>query len=92
MASVVGAKGQVVIEKAIRNALEVRPGSIAIQRVVGNHVEISFMEPEHDRCLRGILAGATSHKVAAEAWPRLRERAWAEAAMREWSDEQVQEG
>lgn len=30
MSSVVGTKGQVVIEKAIRDALAVRPGCIAI--------------------------------------------------------------
>ena len=49
MASVVGSKGQVVIEKAIRDALAVRPGSIAIQHLSGDHVEIKFIEPEHDR-------------------------------------------
>jgi AbrB family looped-hinge helix DNA binding protein len=32
MATKVGAKGQVVIEKAIRDSLGIEPGSLAIQR------------------------------------------------------------
>jgi bifunctional DNA-binding transcriptional regulator/antitoxin component of YhaV-PrlF toxin-antitoxin module len=78
--SVVGTKGQIVIEKAIRDALSVRPGQIAVQRVVGDRVEITFLEPEHDRSLRGILAPATARTVPDGDWPAALERAWADAA------------
>ncbi|HXM70397.1 MAG TPA: AbrB/MazE/SpoVT family DNA-binding domain-containing protein, partial [Thermoanaerobaculia bacterium] len=58
MANTVGEKGQVVIEKPIRDALGIRPGFVAIQDLRTDHVEIRFYPPEHDRSLRGVLAGA----------------------------------
>ena len=53
MAHTIGTKGQVVIEKAIREKLGVRAGYRAIQFVSGDHVEIFFAPPEHARSLRG---------------------------------------
>jgi len=44
MASIVGSKGQVVIEKAIRDALAVKPGSIAVQRLAGDISEVVLEE------------------------------------------------
>lgn len=40
MSSVVGARGQVVIEKLAREALGIGPGHISVQKVVGDHLEI----------------------------------------------------
>ena len=53
MASVVGSKGQVVIERAIREQLGIKPGWQALQVVVDNHVQIYFLPPEHEESLRG---------------------------------------
>jgi bifunctional DNA-binding transcriptional regulator/antitoxin component of YhaV-PrlF toxin-antitoxin module len=53
MGSVVGSKGQVVIEKAIREQLGVQPGWQALQVVVDNHVQIYFLPPEHEESLLG---------------------------------------
>jgi bifunctional DNA-binding transcriptional regulator/antitoxin component of YhaV-PrlF toxin-antitoxin module len=53
MASTVGPKGQVVIEKAIREQLGVEPGWRALQMAVDNHVEIYFIPPEHEESLLG---------------------------------------
>lgn len=80
MASKVGSKGQVVIEKRLRERLGVEPGHFAVQRIVGDHVEIRFHPPEHDRSLRGALAGAAKRSVTPGEWRELKERAWSEAS------------
>jgi bifunctional DNA-binding transcriptional regulator/antitoxin component of YhaV-PrlF toxin-antitoxin module len=53
MAHIVGPKGQVVIEKGIRDRLGVKPGWQAFQVLVDNHVRVYFIPPEHNRSLRG---------------------------------------
>ena len=83
----VGPKGQVVIEKEIRDRLGVQPGSVAIQKLVGDHVEIRFAPPPppvalHDRSLLGIL-GSPDASVSPGEWGRARGRAWAGAAKEE---------
>ena len=80
----VGPKGQVVIDKEIRDQLGVQPGSIAIQKLVGDHVEIRFAPPPpavtlHKRSLLGIL-GTEGESVPPKDWRRARGRAWAGAA------------
>ena len=51
MSSLVGAKGQVTIEKGIRDALGVQPGWRAVQRLEGDRVVIEFLPPKHRRSL-----------------------------------------
>lgn len=79
MPTVVGPKGQVVIEKEIRDRLGVQPGSLAIQRLVGDHVEVYFVPPPHRRSLRGALAGHVRRSVPIEDWEQVRAEAWREA-------------
>jgi bifunctional DNA-binding transcriptional regulator/antitoxin component of YhaV-PrlF toxin-antitoxin module len=62
----VGTKGQVVIEKAIRDALGVKPGWLAIQQVVDGHLEIHFFPPEHSESLLGILAPYSDMRIPDE--------------------------
>ena len=87
----VGAKGQVVIEKEIRDQLGIEPGWLALQRVVDGHLEIRFLPPEHDESLRGILAPYTNVSIApGEEWDRAREQAWEAVALekaRSWSEQ-----
>ena len=80
MLTTVGQKGQIVIEKAIRDKLGLQPGYVAVQKLAGDHVEIFFYPPEHKQSLRGILASKTTKRVSREEWARLRENAWSEAA------------
>lgn len=77
----VGSKGQVVIDKRIRDELGVVPGSLAIQRRVGSRVEISFLPPEHARSLRGALRGARRRSVAAGSWAKAEDEAWRAASV-----------
>ena len=87
MAHLVGEKGQVVIEKPLREALGVQPGFVTVQTVVGDHLEIRFFPPEHRRSLRGRLAGFARRSVAAADWTQAREEAWAEAVRQDWNRE-----
>ena len=81
MAHKVGRKGQVVIEKEIRDRLGVEPGWLALQRIVDDHVEVYFVPPEHNRSLSGSLTKYTDVRISpGDEWDKARERAWSEAA------------
>ncbi len=89
MATKVGSKGQVVIEKGIRDKLGVGPGWLALQRVVDGHVEITFLPPEHNRSLYGSLGQHTTIRIPLTevAWDEAREQA-REARANEWKERQ----
>jgi bifunctional DNA-binding transcriptional regulator/antitoxin component of YhaV-PrlF toxin-antitoxin module len=87
MANMVGEKGQVVIEKPLREALGVQPGSVTVQTLVDDHVEIRFYPPEHNRSLRGILSKYVKRHLSTEEFREAREKAWAEAVARDWNSE-----
>ena len=91
MPSVVGQKGQVVIEKPLRDALGLRPGYIAVQRLVGDHVELHFHPPEHNESLRGVLAGRGIRSHSEEEWAEIREQAWVEGSLAGWEEEEASE-
>lgn len=80
----VGPKGQVVIDKSIRDQLGVQPGSLAVQRLVDDHVEIYFLPPPHNRSLKGSLAKyAEGRPLPEAAFHEATERAWEEATLEE---------
>jgi bifunctional DNA-binding transcriptional regulator/antitoxin component of YhaV-PrlF toxin-antitoxin module len=86
----VGADGEIVIEKAIRERLGIEPGWLALQTLVGDHVEVRFLPPEHDRSLKGSLAPFTSVRVAeGAAWDDARHSAWAEAVRGDAGDSEA---
>lgn len=65
-----------MIEQAIREALDLKPGYVAVQRLVGDHVEIYFYPPEHHNSLKGLLTGKSKRTVSSEKWALVRESAW----------------
>ena len=77
MAYLVGRKGQVVINKEIRDRLGVEAGWQAIQRLVDDHVEVYFLPPAHKRSLKGVLRGYLEVRIASgDQWDRARDAAW----------------
>lgn len=81
MSHVLGARGQVVIAKEIRDRLGVGPGWSTVQRVVGDRVEIRFVPPEHDRSLAGSLSRWARPDLASEeALREAIEGAWDEGS------------
>lgn len=81
MGNKVGQKGQVVVAKEIRDRLGVKPGWVALQRLVEDHVEIFFLAPEHRRCLKGCLQEYLYDGAGQDlTWPEIQHLAWSEAA------------
>ena len=75
MASTVGERGQVTIEKAIREELGVYAGDFAVQRVEGGRVVIEFVPAPHRRSLAGILRDKVRPLADDSDWDAVRERA-----------------
>ena len=75
MASTVGERGQVTIEKAIREELGVYGGDIAVQRLEGRRVVIEFVPAPHRRSLAGVLREKVGQRPADETWSALRDAA-----------------
>lgn len=76
----IGTKGQVVIAKEIRDQLGIGPGWETIQRVVDGKVELSFVPPQHNRSLLGILNAYADPKLLAMDWHEITEAAWDDIA------------
>jgi len=75
MASRVGERGQITIEKRIREELGVYSGDQAIQRVEDGRVIVEFVPGPHRRSLAGVLAGKVTKRPDDESWDALREAA-----------------
>jgi bifunctional DNA-binding transcriptional regulator/antitoxin component of YhaV-PrlF toxin-antitoxin module len=86
MSTLVGTKGQVTIEKSIREALGVRRGWGALQRLKGDRVIIDFLPPRHRQSLAGALEHATAVRLPTEPeFQATVERAWEETLRKEWN-------
>ena len=54
----VGERGQITIEKPIRERLGVRPRDVAVQTIENGRLVVTFVPGPHRRSLLGALAGA----------------------------------
>lgn len=75
MANRIGERGQVTIEKAIRDQLGVSAGDLAVQRVEGDRVVIEFVAGPDRRSLAGALHDKVTRHPVDERWERLRSAA-----------------
>jgi AbrB family looped-hinge helix DNA binding protein len=75
LASRVGERGQITIEKAIREDLGVYAGDQAIQHVEDGRVVIEFVPAPHRRSLAGSLAEKVTRTPEDERWASLRDAA-----------------
>lgn len=75
MSSRVGERGQVTIEKAIREQLGVYAGDQAVQRVEGDKVVIEFIPGPHRRSLLGVLKDKVTRWPEDNSWEAIRDAA-----------------
>lgn len=75
MPSRVGERGQITVEKAIREELAVYAGDQAVQWVEDGRLVVEFVPAPHRRSLAGRLAGKVIRRPADEDWASLREAA-----------------
>lgn len=76
MPSRVGERGQITIEKAIREQLAVYAGDQAVQWIEDGRLVVAFVPAPHDRSLAGSLAGEVTKRPADEGdWAAIIEAA-----------------
>jgi AbrB family looped-hinge helix DNA binding protein len=76
MPSRVGERGQITIEKSIREELGIYAGDEAVQRVEDGRLVIEVVPGRHQRSLAGILKGKAGRVPDDESWDALRGGAW----------------
>jgi len=76
MVSRVGERGQITIEKSIREELGIYAGDETVQRVEDGRIVIEVVQGRHHRSLAGSLRGKIGRRPADESWEALRRAAW----------------
>ena len=76
MTSRVGERGQITIEKAIREQLAIYAGDEAVQRVEDGRIVIEIVPGRHARSLAGVLREHVGRWPEDESWEVLRAAAW----------------
>lgn len=76
MTSRVGERGQITIEKSIREELGIYAGDEAVQRIEDGRIVIEVVPGRHQRSLAGSLRSKVARRPADESWEALRQAAW----------------
>ena len=77
MSSRVGERGQITIEKVIREELGIYAGDETVQRVEDGRIVIEVVPGRHRRSLAGALRDQVRRAPPDESWEALRDAAWA---------------
>jgi AbrB family looped-hinge helix DNA binding protein len=77
MSSRVGERGQITIEKAIREELAIYAGDETVQRVEDGRIIIEVVPGRHRRSLAGVLRDKVGRRPPDDSWEALRDAAWA---------------
>jgi len=72
----VGERGQITIEKGIREELGIYAGDETVQRIEEGRIVIEVVPGRHRRSLAGSLKGKVGRRPADESWEALRHAAW----------------
>lgn len=75
MSSTVGERGQITIEKAIREELGIHAGDEAVQRLEDGRIVIEIVPARHRRSLAGTLKDRITTVPADESWEAIRHAA-----------------
>ena len=76
MASRVGERGQITLEKAIREELGIHAGDETVQRVEDGRIVIDVVPGRHTRSLAGALRDKVRRTPTDDSWGALRTAAW----------------
>jgi AbrB family looped-hinge helix DNA binding protein len=76
MTSKVGERGQITIQKSIRQELAIYAGDEAVQRVEDGRIVIEVIPGRHRRSLAGTLRDKVGRRPGDESWSALRDAAW----------------
>jgi AbrB family looped-hinge helix DNA binding protein len=76
VASRVGERGQITIQKSIREQLGIYAGDEAVQRVEDGRIVIEVVPGRHRRSLAGSLKAKVGRRPEDESWEALRRAAW----------------
>jgi len=76
MGSRVGQRGQITIEKAIREELAIYAGDETVQRIEDGRIVIELVPGRHRRSLAGSLRDKVGRQPPDETWEALRDAAW----------------
>lgn len=75
MANVVGERFQITIDRHVRRELGIRPGDMAVERVVDGRLVIDFVPKPHRESQFGIFRRSGVGPIT--DWEGVRDRAWA---------------
>jgi AbrB family looped-hinge helix DNA binding protein len=68
MPSRVGERGQITIERAIREELGIYAGDEAVQRIEDGRLVVEIVPGRHRRSLAGVLKAHVTRRPADESW------------------------